>query len=438
MPPTPGVPNGRVGPSLDFLCAHATHPRWDVAVSLVTAPLRTQLQARVRSAGDGAAPALGMVYVTDHLAGSLQDILDQLMATLPEVTDWVGTVAVGIVASGVEYWDEPALSVMLLDLPSDQFRVFSGVQPLPQAWPGGDGQPVYPETAWVHADPATPDLPELVAELALRTRSASVWGGLSSGRTGALQVAQGSQGAQPGRGVSSGVVRGGFSGVAWGPGVAWQAGVTQGCQPVGPVRRVSAAEGGLILMLDGQPALDLLLADLGVAPETGLPLRLLRETLVAVEPNPLPPGLPRRHGALSIHARVRHLLGLDPARRALVAADGVHVGESLTFCRRHAEVARADLMALCANLREEVESPETEGADGGQRRIIGALYASCTGRGGAHFGHPHAEMQAVRRALGEVPLTGFFAAGELAGQQLMGYSGVLVVFTAPVASNPPP
>lgn len=439
--------------AMDFLSAHATHPRWDMAVTLVSAPLRAQLDARLAAAqapepahGEASVPSgrslpsLGLMYVTDALAGHVQDMLDQLMAALPEVSDWVGTVAVGVVASGVEYWDEPAVSVMLLDLPSDQYRVFSGVQPLPRSWPGGDGQPVVPQTAWVHADPATPDLAELVGELASRTRTGTVWGGLSSGRTGAVQIAHGSQGVPPGQRASSGVMRGGLSGVAWGAGVAWQAGVTQGCQPVGPSRRVTSAAGGVILTLDGQPALDALLADLGVAAETGLPLRLLRETLTAVEPGTVADSAGhRRHGALSVQARVRHLVGLDPARRALVGADPVQPGERLTFCRRHAEVAKADLMALCASLREGLESPDADdaGADTPPQRIVGALYASCVGRGGAHFGHPHAEMQAVRRALGDVPLVGFFAAGELAGQQLMGYSGVLVVFTQAVASRPP-
>jgi small ligand-binding sensory domain FIST len=39
----------------------------------------------------------------------------------------------------------------------------------------------------------------------------------------------------------------------------------------------------------------------------------------------------------------------------------------------------------------------------------------------------------VRRALGDVPLVGFFAGGEIAHQQLYGYTGVLTVFTMPAA-----
>jgi small ligand-binding sensory domain FIST len=34
----------------------------------------------------------------------------------------------------------------------------------------------------------------------------------------------------------------------------------------------------------------------------------------------------------------------------------------------------------------------------------------------------------VRHALGDVPLVGFFAAGEIARNQLYGYTGVLTVF----------
>jgi len=42
----------------------------------------------------------------------------------------------------------------------------------------------------------------------------------------------------------------------------------------------------------------------------------------------------------------------------------------------------------------------------------------------------------VRHALGDVPLVGFFAAGEIAHRHLYGYTGVLTVFAdrAPDAS----
>ena len=115
----------------------------------------------------------------------------------------------------------------------------------------------------------------------------------------------------------------------------------------------------------------------------------------------------------------------------------------LAFCERNAVAARADLVRVCAEIREELEpeevtleiasalsAPEAESAPHPARRIAGAIYVSCAGRGGPHFGAPSAELQIVRRALGDVPLVGFFAGGEIARHHLYGYTGVLTVFTA--------
>ena len=60
--------------------------------------------------------------------------------------------------------------------------------------------------------------------------------------------------------------------------------------------------------------------------------------------------------------------------------------------------------------------------------MAGAIYVSCSGRGGPHFGAPSAELQIIRRALGDVPLVGFFAGGEIARHHVYGYTGVLTVF----------
>ena len=124
----------------------------------------------------------------------------------------------------------------------------------------------------------------------------------------------------------------------------------------------------------------------------------------------------------------------------------------LAFCQRNVAAARADLMRICAEIREELSPEELEPAPmlssdapggldaapgaatpaGAQppigRRICGAIYVSCTGRGGPHFGGPSAELQIVRHALGDVPLAGFFAGGEIAHHHLYGYTGVLTVF----------
>jgi small ligand-binding sensory domain FIST len=139
---------------------------------------------------------------------------------------------------------------------------------------------------------------------------------------------------------------------------------------------------------------------------------------------------------------VRHIIGVDPARRGIAIADRAAPGMRMAFCQRNVQAARADLTRICAEIREELEPeemtasmasalsvPEPLSAPSPARRIAGAIYVSCAGRGGPHFGGPSAELQIVRRALGDVPLVGFFAGGEIARHHLYGYTGVLTVFS---------
>jgi small ligand-binding sensory domain FIST len=154
-----------------------------------------------------------------------------------------------------------------------------------------------------------------------------------------------------------------------------------------------------------------------------------------------------RPGQFGAETRVRHLIGIDPHARGIAIADEPEVGMQLAFCARHAEAARRDLVRICSEIREELEPEQlppataqafaAAGSSAGpeplappSHRIRGAVYVSCAGRGGPHFGAPSAELQLVQHALGKVPLTGFFAAGEIARRHLYGYTGVLTVFTA--------
>ena len=416
-----------------FPFAHATHPQWAMAAALVLTQLRAQC---------GAVPPLGVLYITDHYATCAQAVLDHLRAALPEVTDWVGAVGVGIAATGVEYFDEPAMAVMLLDVPTDQYRVFSGIAPLPPVLSGGQLAPATrfsAHTALVHADVHTPELPDLLAELAQRTHSGAVFGGVVAGRGSNVQFACSSRGVLREQVDSTGVFTGGLSGVAFSPEVNLITRVTQGCAPVGALRTITAAQGNVVLALDGDDALGVLLADLGVSlAQPQLAMQRLRHTLAGLrdvsefEPGQASlPVVPSGVAVMGADVRVRHIVGLDPARMGVALGDQVAVGEQLVFCERNADAARADLMRMCVALRDEVESQEQL-----RKQLCGALYVSCSGRGGPHFGAPSAELQWVRRALGDVPLVGFFAGGEIAGQQLYGYTGVLTVFVSDVTDSP--
>ena len=385
-----------------FPTGHATHPQWRMAAALVLAQLRAQMALPDYAS----APTLGLLYITDHYANEAQALLDYLSAELPEVTDWSGTVGVGVSANNAEYFDEPALSVMLLDVPADQYRVFSGVAPLPAHAPHA-GTGFVAHTALVHADGHTPDLTELLPEMAARTDTGYLFGGLSASRTASVQFAVGGDGNMAGQGGASGVFDGGLSGVAFGAGVSLVSRVTQGCQPVGPLHTITAAQDNVVLALDGEPALDVLLDTLQVSLDGGDPqpaLRKVRATLAGLVNAGEQPQGQRRTGHFGADTRVRHILGLDGSRRGVALADHVEPGMHLAFCQRNVAAARADLMRICAEIREELSPEELEPAPmlssdapggldaapgaatpaGAQpptgRRICGAIYVSCTGR----------------------------------------------------------
>ncbi len=423
-----------------FLVGHATHPDWRMALSLAAA----QIDAARAASPDGGTPTLGIAYFSEAYAAHAGELVEALHERWSGV-QWVGAAAAGVAAGGVEYLDEPALVLMLAALRRKRFRLFSGMRPLaaPSSRPvvvagaassgasqpasaaahaadgGADEHGFEPYSALVHGDPTTADLPELVAELAERTRSGCLFGGLSSSRR-APRLLAGS------------MLEGGLAGVAFAGDVRLVSRVTQGCQAVGPRRRIDEADGNVVLKLDGDAALDCLLADLGVDPaRLSEAIPRLRTTLAGLS-DPLAP--PERPGPFDADTRMRHLLGIDPARGGVVLAQAVEPGTLLSFCRRDAQAARRDLMRICAEIRDEVtpgvQYPGLSTATPADpvQHIAGAIYISCTGRGGPHFGAPSAELQLVQHALGDVPLAGFFAAGEIAHNHLYGYTGVLTVF----------
>ena len=384
---------------LGFEYTHAGHIDWHVALDRALARLKAPLAAH---AGEY---TLGWCYLTDFHARDAEAILATLQQRLPGVA-WVGTVGVGVCASGIEYFDEPGLALMLAPLPREAFRLFSGRAPLHAHEPDFTAH-----TALVHAEGTTPDMQELIRELAARTTTGYLFGGLASARTRTLHI-------------SDAVLTGGVSGVAFSAAVGVISRVTQGCQPIGVQHRVTQAQGNYAIRLDGRPALECALDDLGLARDAPIDtvVAALSDTLAGLqragEDLPHPPG---QFGPDTV---VRHVVGMDPAQGVLAIGDWVDPDARLTFCARNPEAARADLRRIATEIRELLD------ADPGMR-AGGAVYVSCSGRGGPHFGAPHAELQTVREALGELPLVGFFAAGEIARDRLYGYTGVLTVFTVP-------
>jgi small ligand-binding sensory domain FIST len=310
-----------------FLSAHATHPDPQMALALVAAQIEGQRAQRSR----GFTPTLGLVYLTEAAAAEADAVLDELRRRWPG-TVFAGAGGAGVIGSGAEYFEDSAISLLLTDLDAGQFQVFNGRRPL---------DPAQAFSALVHADAGTQDLAELIAELSERTQSGYLFGGLAVGGERAVHLADG-------------VFDGGLSGVGFGPGVTLVSRVTQGCLPVGPVRRITACERNVVIELDGRPALPLLLSDIGHTLDRPEPaLRALRGTLVGMAAQD--EAVLGRGGQFGTDTRVRHLIGIDPGREAVAIGDLAAEGEQLAFCRRDAEAARRDLVRICSEIREEVD-----------------------------------------------------------------------------------
>ena len=148
---------------------------------------------------------LGFVYFTDRLLKDCPEIVSALRRETG-VNDWIGSVGTGVLATGTEYQDEPAIAAMVADI--EDFSVFSGRAPLKE---GGS-------FAVVHADPGAPDLPGLVSDMSAKVNTGYIVGGVSSSRSQTLQVA-------------NEVLSGGLSGAVLGEGVGVATRLTQGCTP---------------------------------------------------------------------------------------------------------------------------------------------------------------------------------------------------------------
>jgi small ligand-binding sensory domain FIST len=99
---------------------------------------------------------------------------------------------------------------------------------------------------------------------------------------------------------------------------------------------------------------------------------------------------------------VRNVLGIDADTGGIVINDLVRVGQTVQFHVRDAKTADDELQHLLARVRDDAS-----------RRPAGGLLFSCNGRGTRMFAGPNHDAGCVQAALPELPLAGFFAAGEL-------------------------
>jgi small ligand-binding sensory domain FIST len=389
-----------------FRHGHAAHPDWRMAVQQALAQIEEQNKQSAATTKSAGKATLGLAYIADALAPYASEILTTLKLKTG-VPHWAGGTGIGVFAGSVEYLDEPAISLLLLDLPAGGAQVFNGIARAPNLTARGEDGALLAHTALVHGDPHTPELEGLIGDLSQRTHTGYLFGGLMSSREDSPQFA-------------NQTLTGGLSGVMFASSVDVRVRVTQGCHPIGPSRTITRCEGNWLFELDGKSAFDALRADVQLPLDRMPTGEALRHKLKGGLFAGMASGATADRTARFSDYIVRGVVGIDTGKHALAVAGQLQEGSQLAFCKRDADAARADLIRIVTELRESLEE------DGVTPR--GAVYVSCLGRGAQLFGEPGVELKTIAHHLGDVPLAGFAANGEIARDKLYGFTGVLAVF----------
>ena len=339
---------------------------------------------------------LGFLYATDQLADQLQAILTRLQHEIPAV-QWVGTVGMGICSNFKEIYDRPALALMIGCFARDSFRILPNFAGDPAAlaqeladWHRNQGF----SFALLHGDPSNPQTASWLDGLADAETFDFINGGLTSSGSSNPQLA-------------GGLTSGGISGVLFNEQVAISTDHTQGCSPIGPVHQVTRAERNIAFTLDQRPALEVMKQDVGEV--LAKDLSRLGGYIFAA--------LPIAESDTGDYL-VRQLLGFDPERQLVAVGDMLEKQDRLMFCRRDGNTAQEDMQRMLERFSRRT----------GERQIRGGIYISCLGRGRYQFGENSEELEMIRQQLGDFPLVGFFANGEIYNGRLYGYTGVLTLF----------
>ena len=337
---------------------------------------------------------IGFVYVTDSLDEDMRNVVARLRRET-RIHHWFGTIGFGICVSGHEMFDLPAMAVMVGALPKDSFCVLPTIdnpdRPLPEEvlrWAKAHN----PVLGVVHADPRNPALERLFAAIQSQIGCFLV-GGLTASR-GALEQ------------IAGEVTDGGVSGVLFAADVAAVTGLTQGCSPIGPVHRITEGRDNVLARLDQRPALEVFREDIG---------ELLARDLKRVE-GYVHAAIPVAGSDRGGDYLVRNLLGVYPEQGWVSIGERVAVGDQVMFVRRDGTSAMADLKRMVHDVKRRA---------GAAPRA--ALYFTCVARGPNLFGHGSVELGTIANILGDVPLVGFFANGEICNNRLYGYTGVLAL-----------
>ncbi len=335
----------------------------------------------------------GFIYVSDELADSLENILHHCKVT-SGIQNWTGSLGVGIIADNIEVYDKPAISLLLCRFDEKQFNMLLPIKNSDELAANAKA-PENSEAcfAFLHADGYLEQAQSLIAQTAEKISNCFIAGGLTSSRTKQLHVA-------------NEVTSNSISGVLFSEKIPVLTNLTQGCTPLGKKHSITQAEKNVAFSLDHKPALDVLYNDIGevLARDIGRASAYIFAGLC----------IP---GSDSNDYTVRSFVGIDEGEKVFAINDYLDEGNELLFCRRDGNSAIQDMKHMLENMKKRLTT-----------KPKGGVYVSCLGRGREQFGENSEEIKMIHQVLGDFPLTGFFANGEIHHNRVYGYTGVLTLF----------
>ena len=356
---------------------------------------------------------LALLFVSAQHADQANTLSHALRAELGPDT-FIGCTGEGIIARGRECETGAAASVFAAHLPHvviHPLRLsFSSVQDQfsLQNWPepdfAGDGNPLI----MLFADPFSTPMQDVLTLIEERYPGAPALGALAGGGQdlGGNRLFLDDQ-----------IYTDGLVGLALGGNISVRTVISQGCRPIGDRFIVTKAEHNVIQELGGAPALHCLQTVFGqLSTHERAQAQRALHIGIAVDEH-------RAHFTRGDFL-IRNLIGADQQTGAIVIGDIVQEGQTVQFQVRDAQSADQDLHALLASsLPDQSATPQ------------GALLFSCCGRGKGLFGVPHHDAAAVQQQLGDIPLAGFFAQGEVGpvgGRNFLhGYTASIAIFSQP-------
>jgi small ligand-binding sensory domain FIST len=320
----------------------------------------------------------------------------------------IGCCAQGVVGTSREVEEGPGVSVWAASLPGARVESFHL-----NARPADEGIEIdelpaveHPDLMLLLTDPVTFPADVLLERAAVEHPGLPAVGGIASGAH-TVEDSVLFMGTRQLDGGAVGLLVGGVDVLPC---------VSQGAAPIGPEMVVTEAEANLILELASKPALEKVGEVLAEVDERD---RALAQTglLMGIVIDENQPDYGRGDFL------IRGLLGADRSTGALAIGDVPRVGQTVRLHVRDARSADEDLRDALAR--------QTEALAG--RPPAGALLFTCNGRGRHMFPVEDHDAATLADSLGEVPVSGFFCAGEIGpvgGRNFLhGFTATMALFS---------